>query len=56
VLRGIVGGKQSKIIAHELHLSPRTVEAYRAQLLAKLGVRGTADAVKIALAAGLDAS
>jgi two-component system response regulator FixJ len=56
VLKGIVRGKQSKIIAHELDLSPRTVEAYRAQLLSKLGVRGTADAVKIALAAGLDES
>ena len=54
VLKGIMRGKQSKIIAHELDLSPRTVEAYRAQLLAKLGVRGTADAVRIALAAGLD--
>jgi two-component system response regulator FixJ len=53
VLMGIVKGKQSKIIAHELDLSTRTVEAYRAQLLAKLGVRGTADAVRIALAAGL---
>src|SRR4051812_8631452 len=31
VLRGILRGKQSKIIAHELDLSPRTVEAYRAQ-------------------------
>ena len=56
VLKGIMRGKQSKIIAHELDLSPRTVEAYRAQLLAKLGVRGTADAVRIALAAGLDDS
>lgn len=54
VLKGIVKGKQSKIIAHELDLSTRTVEAYRAQLLAKLGVRGTADAVRIALAAGLE--
>jgi two-component system response regulator FixJ len=56
VLKGIVKGKQSKIIAHELDLSTRTVEAYRAQLLAKLGVRGTADAVRIALAAGLEES
>ncbi|MDB5671713.1 MAG: fixJ [Alphaproteobacteria bacterium] len=56
VLRGILRGKQSKIIAHELELSPRTVETYRAQLLSKLGVRATADAVRIALAAGLDDS
>ena len=56
VLRGILRGKQSKIIAYELDLSTRTVEAYRAQLLARLGVRGTADAVRMALAAGLDGS
>jgi len=35
-------------------LSIRTVEAYRGQLLTNLGVRGTAEAVRLALAAGLD--
>ena len=53
VLRGILGGRQNKIIAYELGLSIRTVEAYRAQLLDKLGVRGTAEAVRIAIAAGM---
>ena len=52
VLRGIVRGLQNKIIASELGLSIRTVEAYRAQLLARLGARGTADAVRVAIAAG----
>jgi two-component system response regulator FixJ len=52
VLRGIVRGQQNKIIAYELDLSIRTVEAYRAQLLERLGARGTADAVRIAIAAG----
>lgn len=54
VLSGILRGKQNKIIAYELDLSIRTVEAYRAQLLTKLGVRGTADAVRLALAAGMN--
>lgn len=54
VLRGILNGKQSKVIAYELNLSTRTVEAYRAQLLARLGVRSTADAVRMGLDAGLD--
>jgi two-component system response regulator FixJ len=53
VLQGIVRGLQNKIIAYELDLSIRTVEAYRAQLLERLGVRGTADAVRMAIAAGL---
>ena len=51
VLAGIVHGQSSKIIADHLHLSVRTVEAYRAQLLAKLGARSTTDAVRVALAA-----
>lgn len=53
VLQGIVRGQPSKLIAYELGISIRTVEAYRAQLLAKLGVRGTTEAVRLAIAAGL---
>ena len=54
VLRGIVQGKANKLIAYELGLSVRTVEAYRAQLQAQLGVRGSAELVKLGLAAGID--
>jgi two-component system, LuxR family, response regulator FixJ len=54
VLYGILKGQQNKIIAYELGLSIRTVEAYRGQLLTNLGVRGTAEAVRLALAAGMD--
>jgi two-component system response regulator FixJ len=53
VLMGILKGQPNKIIAWELGLSIRTVEAYRAQMLVKLGVRGTAEAVRMAMAAGL---
>jgi len=53
VLRGILRGQPNKIIAWELGLSIRTVETYRAQMLEKLGVRGTAEAVRLAIAAGL---
>jgi two-component system response regulator FixJ len=53
VLVGILKGLQNKMIAYELDLSIRTVETYRAQLLDKLGVHGTAEAVRFALAAGL---
>jgi two-component system response regulator FixJ len=54
VLQGILRGLQNKVIAYELGLSVRTVELYRGQLLAKLGVTGTAEAVRFAIAAGLD--
>jgi two-component system response regulator FixJ len=54
VLHGMVMGRPNKITAYELGLSVRTVEAYRAQLLTKLGVRSTAEAIGIALAGGVD--
>ena len=53
VLQGVAKGKPNKIIAYEVGLSIRTVETYRAQLLRKLDVRGTAEAVRLALAAGM---
>ena len=53
VLIGVMQGKANKIIAWELGLSVRTVESYRAQMLETLGVRGTAEAVRVAIAAGL---
>jgi two-component system response regulator FixJ len=55
VLRGILKGQQSKVIAYEMSLSTRTVEAYRAQMLMRLEARGTAEAVRIAIAAGMTA-
>lgn len=53
VLGGMLKGKPNKVMAYELGLSIRTVEAYRAQLLDKLGVRSTAEAIRIAIAAGM---
>jgi two-component system response regulator FixJ len=53
VLRGMLKGQPNKIIAYELGLSIRTVEAYRAQLLEKLGVRSTAEAIRLAIGAGM---
>jgi len=54
VLRGVMKGQANKVIAWELGLSVRTVESYRAQMLEKLGVKSTAEAVKMAIAAGLE--
>jgi len=53
VLRGLAMGEQSKVTAHRLNLSVRTVEAYRGQLFSRLGVRGMAEAVRIAVVGGL---
>ncbi|HZC37877.1 MAG TPA: LuxR C-terminal-related transcriptional regulator, partial [Sphingomicrobium sp.] len=53
VLKGIALGEQSKVTAHRLGLSVRTVEAYRGHLFERLGVRGMAEAVRIAVLAGL---
>jgi two-component system response regulator FixJ len=53
VLSGIARGLSSKAIAHQLDLSVRTVEMHRAQMLSRLGVRTTVEAVRLALDAGL---
>ena len=52
VLRGVVDGKANKIIAYELGISPRTVEVYRANVMAKTGARGLSDLVRMAMLAG----
>ena len=53
VLQGVVAGKANKVIAHELAISPRTVEIYRANLMSKTGARHISELMRIALAAGL---
>ena len=53
VLQGLVAGKINKVIAHDLNISPRTVEVYRANLMAKTGARSMSELMRIALTAGL---
>lgn len=53
ILKGLALGEQSKVTAHRLNLSVRTVEAYRSQMFSRLGVRGMAEAVRIAVLAGI---
>lgn len=53
VLQGLVAGKINKVIAHELNISPRTVEVYRANLMAKTGARSISELMRLSLAAGL---
>jgi two-component system response regulator FixJ len=52
VLRGLIDGQANKVIAHNLDISPRTVEIYRAHLMEKLEVRSLSEALRIAFAAG----
>ncbi len=51
VLVGLMEGKQNKVMAYELGLSPRTVEMYRARMMDKLSARSLSDVLKL----GLDA-
>lgn len=53
VLQGLVSGKINKVIAHDLGISPRTVEVYRANLMAKTAARSLSDLMRLALTAGL---
>lgn len=55
VLQGIIAGRQNKVIARDLGLSPRTVETYRGNVMSKLGVHSVPEAVRMALAAGMGA-
>lgn len=56
VLLGVVDGQPNKVIAMELGLSPRTVEVYRAALMAKMQARNLADLVRMVMDVDLSAS
>ena len=51
VLHGVVAGKANKVIAHQLGISPRTVEVYRANVMTKTGAAGLSELVRMALLA-----
>jgi RNA polymerase sigma factor (sigma-70 family) len=53
VLGYVVAGRHNREIAAELHISPRTVEVYKAKLLDKLQVERLPDLIRIALELGL---
>lgn len=52
----MVRGKQNKMIAYDLDISPRTVEVHRARVLEKLEARSLSELVRLALAAGVPIS
>jgi two-component system response regulator FixJ len=55
VLQGLRAGMPNKVIARWLALSPRTVEAYRANMMVRIGVTGMSNALRIANDGGLPA-
>jgi two-component system response regulator FixJ len=54
VLRGVVAGQPNKTIAFELGISPRTVEVYRAGLMAKMQAKSLAELVRMVMEIDLD--
>jgi two-component system response regulator FixJ len=54
VLEHLVAGRANKVIAHELDISPRTVEIHRAHLMEKMQARSLSDLIRLALAAGVN--
>jgi two-component system response regulator FixJ len=53
VLEGLVAGKPNKIIAHDLSISPRTIEIYRANVMTKMQAASLSALVRMALSASL---
>ena len=53
VLDGLVAGLSNKAIARAHDISPRTVEVYRANLMAKMQAASLSDLVRMAMRAGL---
>lgn len=51
VLDQLIEGHQNKMIAHNLDISPRTVEVYRGRVMEKMQARTIAELVRMALAA-----
>lgn len=51
VLEGLVGGQANKVIAAAHGISPRTVEVYRANVMAKMQAKSLSELVRMAIAA-----
>jgi two-component system response regulator FixJ len=52
VMDRLVAGKANKLIAHELGVSPRTVEVYRANVMTKMQADSLSELVRMALIEG----
>lgn len=52
VLSAVVAGQPNKTIAHDLGISPRTVEVHRANIMAKMQARNLPELVRMTIAIG----
>ncbi|MGE0749756.1 MAG: response regulator FixJ [Variibacter sp.] len=52
VMDGLLAGKSNKVIASDLGISPRTVEIYRANVMAKMQARSLSELVRMAILVG----
>lgn len=53
VLGGLARGLMAKEIAPKLHLSPRTVESHKYQIMKRLGLETSADLIRYAINHGM---
>jgi two-component system response regulator FixJ len=51
VLEGLIAGHSNKTIAHNLSISPRTVEVYRANLMTKMEAKSLSELIRMAVLA-----
>jgi two-component system response regulator FixJ len=51
VLEGLIAGHPNKTIAYDLGISPRTVEVYRANLMAKMEAKSLSELIRMAILA-----
>jgi two-component system response regulator FixJ len=54
VLDGLIEGKANKVIAFDLEISARTVEVYRANVMAKMQARSLSELVRMAMQVAAD--
>ena len=52
VMEGLVAGLSNKLIAREYHISPRTIEVYRANVMTKMQAGSLSELVRMAMRAG----
>jgi len=52
VMAAVVAGLPNKTIAHQLGISPRTVEVHRANIMSKMQARNLPELVRMSIAMG----
>ena len=53
IMKLLSEGKPNRVVAKTLHISPRTVDSHRANMMKKLGIKSNAQLVQIAVKNGL---